>query len=84
MRSKSAGASRHGPLGRGSGRFDPDRSGARLWPAWRRGLAAERFAEWRMEAERLLAGPKGSDAQLDAELRERGLSLRVVANTKSG
>ena len=39
---------------------------------------AERFAEWRVEVEKLLESPKGSDDQLDAELRQRGLSLRVV------
>ncbi|MEK7676066.1 MAG: hypothetical protein AAB676_09565 [Verrucomicrobiota bacterium] len=39
---------------------------------------AERFNKWRTEVEKLLESPKGSDAQLDEELRLRGLSLRVV------
>ena len=39
---------------------------------------AERFQEWRNEVERLLASPKGSDDEMDKQLRERGLSLRVV------
>jgi len=39
---------------------------------------AERFKEWRSEVERLLESPKGSDEELDRELRQRGLSLRVV------
>ena len=39
---------------------------------------AERFVKWRPEVERLLASPKGSDATIDHELRQRGLSLRVV------
>ncbi|MBI3851572.1 MAG: hypothetical protein HY298_15040 [Verrucomicrobia bacterium] len=39
---------------------------------------AGRFAEWRQEVEQLLANPKGSDEQLDRQLRQRGLSLRVV------
>ena len=39
---------------------------------------AERFQEWRGEVEKLLASPKGSDDELDQELRQRGLSLRVV------
>ena len=39
---------------------------------------AERFQEWRNEVESLLASPKGSDDELDKQLRERGLSLRVV------
>ena len=39
---------------------------------------AERFQEWRVEVEKLLESPKGSDDQIDAELRLRGLSLRVV------
>jgi hypothetical protein len=39
---------------------------------------AERFAKWELEVTRLLASPKGSDAEMDSELRERGLSLRVV------
>ena len=40
---------------------------------------AERFKEWRLEVERILGSPKGSDEELDRELRQRGLSLRVVA-----
>ena len=39
---------------------------------------AERFKEWRGEVEKLLTSPPGSDDQLDRELRDRGLSLRVV------
>jgi len=39
---------------------------------------AERFQGWRAEVERLLLSPRGADDQLDAELRQRGLSLRVV------
>jgi len=39
---------------------------------------AERFKEWRPEVERILQSPKGSDEELDRELRQRGLSLRVV------
>jgi hypothetical protein len=39
---------------------------------------AERFREWRPEVEKLLESAKGSDDLLDAELRQRGLSLRVV------
>jgi len=39
---------------------------------------AERFKEWRPGVEKLMESPKGSDEQLDAELRQRGLSLRVV------
>jgi hypothetical protein len=38
----------------------------------------ERFQEWRPEVEKLLRSPKGSNDQVDAELRQRGLSLRVV------
>ena len=43
-----------------------------------RHLHAERFKEWRLEVERILQSPKDSDEALDRELRERGLSLRVV------
>ena len=39
---------------------------------------AERFARWASEVERALSSPKESDTELDAELRRRGLSLRVV------
>lgn len=40
---------------------------------------AERFREWRPEVERLLESAPGHDEKLDTELRQRGLSLRVVA-----
>jgi len=58
---------------------NPD-SRARLLRHWTdpRHPHAERFKEWRPEVEKLLESPKGSDDQLDAELRQRGLSLRVV------
>ena len=39
---------------------------------------AGRFARWASEVERALSSPKTSDLELDAELRQRGLSLRVV------
>ena len=39
---------------------------------------AERFKQWRLEVEHVLESPKGSDEKLDQELRQRGLSLRVV------
>ncbi len=39
---------------------------------------AERFTEYESEVRMILASPKGSDTALDAELRQRGLSLRVV------
>ena len=39
---------------------------------------AERFQQWRLEVEKILESPKGSDEALDRELRQRGLSLRVV------
>ncbi|MBI5757008.1 MAG: hypothetical protein HZA46_00660 [Planctomycetales bacterium] len=39
---------------------------------------ADRFQKWRVEVERILASPAGSDRELDLELRQRGLSLRVV------
>jgi hypothetical protein len=39
---------------------------------------AERFKQWRPEVEKLLESAKGSDEQIDAELPQRGLSLRVV------
>ena len=38
----------------------------------------ERFQEWRAEVEKLLTSAKGSDDEVDQELRTRGLSLRVV------
>ena len=38
----------------------------------------ERFEQWRAEVQRLLESAPGADEQLDAELRQRGLSLRVV------
>ena len=52
----------------------------RLLRHWRdpRHPHAERFAEWEPEVRRILESPKGSDADLDAELQQRGLSLRVV------
>jgi hypothetical protein len=39
---------------------------------------AERFREWQPEIERLLSSSPESDAMLDRDLRQRGLSLRVV------
>ena len=39
---------------------------------------AERFQEWRVEVEKLLASAPGSDDEIDRALRGRGLSLRVV------
>jgi hypothetical protein len=39
---------------------------------------AERFAEHETEVRHILESPKDSDAELDVELRQRGLSLRVV------
>ncbi len=39
---------------------------------------AGRFAEHEADVRHLLESPKGSDAELDAELQQRGLSLRVV------
>jgi hypothetical protein len=39
---------------------------------------AERFVQWRSEVERLLESSPDEEANLDAELRQRGLSLRVV------
>ena len=50
-----------------------------LWH-WRdpRHPHAERFAKHEAEVRRVLESPKGSDEVLDAELRQRGLSLRVV------
>lgn len=39
----------------------------------------ERFQKWKGEVERLLSTEQGQDDDLDAELRKRGLSLRVVA-----
>ena len=39
---------------------------------------AERFAEHEVEVQRILNSPRGSDLELDAELRTRGLSLRAV------
>jgi hypothetical protein len=39
---------------------------------------AERFQEWRVEVEKLLASAPDSDEEMDRNLRERGLSLRVV------
>ena len=39
---------------------------------------AERFAEHAGDVELVLQSPKGSDEELDAQLRQRNLSLRVV------
>ena len=52
----------------------------RLLRHWRdpRHPHAERFIEHEAEVRHILESPKGSDEQLDAELRQRGLSLRVV------
>jgi hypothetical protein len=52
----------------------------RLLRHWRdpRHPHAERFAEHEAEVCRILESPKDSDAALDAELRQRNLSLRVV------
>jgi hypothetical protein len=52
----------------------------RLLRHWRdaRHPHAGRFAEHEAEVSRILESPKGSDAKLDAELRQRSLSLRVV------
>jgi hypothetical protein len=64
--------------------------GRLLWrvPAFRRRLLrhwrdrrhphAARFAEHEADVRRVLESPKGSDHELDAELRRRNLSLRVV------
>jgi hypothetical protein len=52
----------------------------RLLRHWRdpRHPHAERFAEREADVRRVLESPKGSDHELDAELRQRNLSLRVV------
>ena len=52
----------------------------RLLRHWRdpRHPHSERFAEREADICRLLESPRGSDAQIDAELRQRGLSLRVM------
>ena len=52
----------------------------RLLRHWRdsRHPHAERFAEHEAEVTYILESPKGSDNELDAELRQRNLSLRVV------
>ena len=39
---------------------------------------AERFTEREVEVRRILESPKGSDIELDAELRQRNLSLRAL------
>ena len=64
--------------------------GRLLWrvPAYRESLLrhwrdprhphAERFVEHETDVRHILESPKGSDAKLDAELRHRNLSLRVV------
>lgn len=53
---------------------------ARLLRHWRdpRHPHAGRFVEHEAEVRRILESPAGSDERLDAELRQRGLSLRVV------
>ena len=52
----------------------------RLLRHWRdpRHPHAARFAEHEADVTEILASPKGSDAELDAALRQRNLSLRVV------
>jgi len=52
----------------------------RLLRHWRdpRHPHAARFAEHETDVTRVLQSPKDSDAALDAELRQRNLSLRVV------
>ena len=52
----------------------------RLLRHWRdpRHPHAERFAEYEAEVRHILESLKGSDAELDAQLQQRGLSLRVV------
>jgi len=52
----------------------------RLLGHWRdpRHPHAERFAEHEADVRCVLESPKGSDAELDARLRQRNLSLRVV------
>jgi hypothetical protein len=39
---------------------------------------AERFREHEVEVRQILESPKGTDESLDADLRQRGLSLRAV------
>ena len=53
----------------------------RLLRHWRgpRHPHAGRFAEHEAEVRHILESPKGSDNELAAELRQRNLSLRVVA-----
>lgn len=52
----------------------------RLLRHWRdpRHPHAERFAQHELEVRRILESAPDSDAALDAELRQRGLSLRMV------
>jgi hypothetical protein len=52
----------------------------RLLPHWRdaRHPHAKRFAEHEAEVTHVLESAKDSDTMLDAELRQRHLSLRVV------
>jgi hypothetical protein len=52
----------------------------RLLRHWRdpRHPHAERFAEREGEVCRILESPKGSDAEMDTELRQRNLSFRTV------
>ena len=53
---------------------------ARLLRHWQdpRHPHAERFSEHEVEVQRVLNSRQGSDMELDAELRVRGLSLRAV------
>lgn len=52
----------------------------RLLRHWRdpRHPHAERFAKYEADVRRILESPAGADDELDAELRQRNLSLRVV------
>ena len=52
----------------------------RLLRHWRdpRHPHAERFVEHEADVRYILESPKGSDAELDAQLQKRGLSLRVM------
>ena len=54
----------------------------RLLHHWRdpRHPHAERFVENEAEVTRVLGSPKNSDAALDAELRQRNLSLRTYTS----
>lgn len=52
----------------------------RLLEHWRdpRHPHADRFSKWETEVQRILYSVPNSDAELDAELRQRGSSLRMV------